>query len=133
MTLRTWKGTASTSRPNSGNWSWSGNWSPSGVPVAGDSVSLGGTTAYTLTLKVAATPNLNSMTISDGGATLAIGGSTLNIAGTINATAGHITIAGGKISDAGGLALGLGATLRGRGQWPRRSLAAARSRRAAVF
>ena len=119
MTLRTWKGSGSTSRPNSGNWNRSSSWSPSGVPVAGDSVSLGGTTTYTLTVNVSATANLNSMSIGDAGATLAIGGATLNIAGTsptaINVSAGHITIAGGKISDAGGLALGSGATLQGRG------------------
>ena len=119
MTLRTWKGSANTSRPNSGNWNRSGSWSPFGVPVAGDSVSIGGTSTYTLTMNIAATPNLNSMTISDGGATLAVGTATLNITSTsstaINVTAGHITIAGGKISDAGGLALASGSSLSGSG------------------
>ncbi|MGH9548015.1 MAG: DUF4347 domain-containing protein, partial [Terriglobales bacterium] len=119
MALRTWRGTASTSRPNSGSWSRSSSWSPTGVPVTGDSVLIGGSSTYTLSMNVAATPNLNSVTISDGGATLAVGTSTLNVAGTsstaINVTAGHITIAGGKISDAGGLALGSSASLKGSG------------------
>ena len=119
MTARTWKGSGPTWFPSSGNWNSSGNWSPSGVPVAGDSVAMGGFSTYTLTVNVAATPNLGSVTISDGGATLAVGASTLNVAGTsstaINVTAGHITIAGGKISDAGGLALASGTSLKGSG------------------
>src|SRR5690242_10085129 len=65
MALKTWKGSGSTSAPRSGNWSKSSNWSPSGVPLAGDSVVIGGHSTYTLTLNVAATPNLNSLTISD--------------------------------------------------------------------
>ena len=119
MALKTWKGSGSTSAPKSGNWSRSSNWSPSGVPLAGDDVVIGGSSTYTLTLNVTATPNLNSVTIRDGGATLAVGTSTLNVVGTsstaINVTAGHITIAGGKISDAGGLALASGASLSGSG------------------
>jgi hypothetical protein len=109
MATKTWKGSGSTATPTSGYWSRSKNWSPSGVPAAGNDVIIGGSSTYTLTLNVTAT--VNSVTISDSGATLAIGGSTLNVTGTsttfpaINVTAGHITIAGGKISDAGGLAL----------------------------
>ncbi len=87
----------------------SSNWSPSGVPVAGDDVVLGGTSTYKLTLNVSATPNLHSLTINDSHATLAIGSATLNVTGTsstaINVTAGDITIAGGKINDGGGMAL----------------------------
>src|SRR6516164_6713187 len=110
MAIRLWKGPwGTTSNPKSGNWNKSSNWSPSGVPVIGDDVVLGGTGTYTLTLNTAATPNLHSLTINDRRATLAIGNATLNVTGTsstaINITAGHITIAGGKINDAGGTAL----------------------------
>jgi len=123
MAIKTWKGTSggSTSTPKSGNWSKSSNWSPSGVPVAGDDVIIGGSGTYTLTLNVTATPNLKSVTISDSGAALAIGTSTLNVTGTsasfsaINVTAGQITIAGGKITDPGGLTLASGTSLSGSG------------------
>ena len=96
MATKTWKGSGSTSRPTNGSWNRSSNWSPSGVPAAGDGVIIGGGGTYTLTLNVAATPNLNSLTISDSGATLAIGTSTLNVTGTsptfsaINVTDGQI-------------------------------------------
>jgi hypothetical protein len=120
MATKTWKGpSTSTSKPSSGNWNKSSNWSPSGVPVAGDAVILGGSSTYTVTLNIAITPNLNSLSISDSGATLAIGTATLNVTGAsssaINVTAGHISIAGGKINDAGGLALASGASLTGWG------------------
>src|SRR6516225_2498130 len=110
MAIRLWKGpSGTTSNPKSGGWNSSSNWSPSGVPVTGDDVVLGGTGTYTLTLNISATPNLHSLTINDRRATLAIGNATLNVTGTsstaINVTAGHITIAGGKINDAGGMAL----------------------------
>src|SRR6516162_11791948 len=105
MTIRLWKGpSGTTSNPKSGNWNRSSNWSPSGVPVAGDDVVLGGTGTYTLTLNISATPNLHSLAINDGSATMAIGSATLNVTGTSN-TAGHITIAGGKIGDTGGMTL----------------------------
>src|SRR5215472_958140 len=120
MTTRLWKGpSGTTSNPKSGNWNKSSNWSPSGVPVAGDDVVLGGTGNYTLTLNISATPNLQSLTISDGGATLAIGSATLNVTGAsaaaINLTAGQITIAGGKINDAGGMTLAASSSLSGWG------------------
>ena len=110
MTISVWKGlSGTTSNPKSGNRNKSSNWSPSGVPVTGDDVVLGGTGTYTLTLNISATPNLHSLTINDRRATLAIGSATLNVTGTsstaINVTAGHITIAGGKINDARGMAL----------------------------
>jgi len=115
MTTRVWKGSSGTiSNPRSGNWNRSSNWSPSGVPVAGDDVVLEGTGAYTLTLNISATLNLDSLTIKDGSATLAIGSATLNST-AINITAGHITIAGGKISDAGGMALASSSSLSGWG------------------
>src|SRR6266567_1977988 len=102
MATKNWKGPGGTATPKSGNWSKTGNWSPSGVPGAGDDVVLGGSSTYTLTLNVSAT--VNSLTISDSGATLAIGTSTLTVAGTIDDQSGQIKIAGGKIS-AGSLAL----------------------------
>src|SRR5207237_6454854 len=93
MIIRLWKGqSGTTSNPKSGNWNRSSNWSPSGVPVAGDDVVLGGTGTYTLTVNISATPNLHSLTINDGSATLAIGSASLNVTGTIctaiNDTAG---------------------------------------------
>jgi hypothetical protein len=120
MATKTWKGpSGSTATPTSGNWNRSSNWSPSGVPAAGDNVIIGGNSIYTLTLNVSATANLNSLTIGDSGATLAIGNSTLNITGAstsaINVMTGRITIAGGKINDTGGLALASGTSLSGRG------------------
>src|ERR1700693_5017246 len=90
MATKNWKGSGSASTPSSGTWSRSKNWSPSGVPAAGDDVIIGGSGSYTVTLNVIATPNLNSLTISDNGATLAIGTSTLNVTGTsTSAINGH--------------------------------------------
>lgn len=117
MATKNWKGTGTTSRPSSGNWNKSSNWSQSGVPGAGDNVVLGGTSTYTLTLNISATPGLNSLAINDPSATLAIGSDTLNVTGTsstVNVTAGHITIAGGKINDAA-MTLASGSSLSGWG------------------
>ena len=120
MAAKSWKGPrGSTGSPTSGSWNKSSSWSPSGVPVAGDDVFLGGSGAYTVTLNVSATANLNSLTISDSGATLAIGTATLNVnyasTSAISVTAGNITIAGGKINDAAGITLATGTTLSGSG------------------
>ena len=72
MTVRTWKGPLGTpQQPKSGSWNKSSNWSPSGVPVTGDDVVLGGTGTYTLTLNISATRTLGSLTINDASATLA--------------------------------------------------------------
>src|SRR5437899_7761474 len=102
MATKNWNGPGGTATPKNGNWNKPANWSPSGVPGAGDDVVLGGSSTYTVTLNVSAT--VNSLSITDGSATLAIGSSTLNVTGTINDNglitaindkAGLITIAGG--------------------------------------
>src|SRR5579864_2587401 len=112
MTTRTWKGSGTTTKPKSGNWNKSSNWSPAGVPGVGDDVILGGGSTYTLTLNVS--PIVNSLTINDPGATLAIGAYTLTVTGQIDDKAGQITIVGGKIG-AAGLALASATSLSGWG------------------
>ena len=106
-----WKGSGTTTNPTSGNWSKPSNWSSSGAPGSGADVILGGNSTYTLTVNVSATANLDSLTITDPGATLALGSATLNVTGTgggatdrVDVQAGHITIAGGTIN-AGSLTL----------------------------
>ena len=111
MATKRWTGGGSTSGPHSGNWNVASNWSPSGVPTAGDDVVLGGSGIsgdYTVTLNIN-TPRLDSLTINDssffGQATLAIGSFTLDVTGTgsghTNAVSvsngNHITIVGGTI------------------------------------
>ena len=101
------------------NWNTPGNWSLGHVPLAGEDVVLS-RTLPTMTLNIASTPNLNSVTVSGNGTTtFAIGANTLNVTGAgasaISTTAGSITIAGGTINDSGGLALGSGTSLSGRG------------------
>ncbi|MGY4509012.1 hypothetical protein ACVIN2_002466 [Bradyrhizobium sp. USDA 3650] len=61
------------------NWNTAGNWSPSGVPVAGDDVILNRSGNQTLTLDVASSVALKSLTISNSLNTLAIGANTLNV------------------------------------------------------
>ena len=121
LTARSWA-----SPGTNGNWNTAGSWSPIGVPVAGDDVTIGGTSgsSYTVTLNVN-TPALDSLTMnfSNGAntATLAIGTNTLNVNGTgVGATDtlatsanNNITISGGGILNAG--TLSLGGTLTGTG------------------
>src|SRR5215471_6343398 len=118
MATKTWTAGGSVSKPKSGKWGTSSNWSPAGAPGAGDDVILGGSGSYTVTFDTN-TANLNSLTITDAGATLAIGSFALHVTGTgasaINLLAGRITIAGGTINDAGGFALASGASLSGAG------------------
>jgi hypothetical protein len=62
LVAKSWTGGGTTFNPLNGNWSNSGNWSPSGVPVAGDDVTLGGVGGYTVTLDVNSAP-LDSLTM----------------------------------------------------------------------
>src|SRR5207253_6248918 len=96
LATRTWQG-------GSTSWNTLGNWSPSGVPVAGDDVIIGSTGASAPFLDVN-TAALNSLTIS-ASRTLAVGTFTLNVTGTaaaaINllASGAQISIGGGTIND----------------------------------
>jgi alpha-tubulin suppressor-like RCC1 family protein len=91
-----------------GNWSVAANWTPNGVPAAGDDVTLPDlATTYTVTLDVNA--SLNSITLGAPGAsfspTLTIDNHTLTLAGASVVNAGS-TInlgAGGLINGAGNL------------------------------
>ena len=75
---------------------------------------------YVVTLNLANTPNLTSVTLQDATATLAVGANTLNVTGSaiaaIGLTAGHITIADGVINDSGGVTLAAGTDITGRGK-----------------
>jgi hypothetical protein len=118
MATKTWKGGGTTASPKSGNWGTSANWSPAGVPAAGDDVVTDGSGTYTVTF-TANTAALNSLTINNAAATLALGAFTLHVSGTgvsaINVQAGQITIAGGTVNDAGGMALASGTGVSGAG------------------
>jgi len=118
MATRTWKGGGTTANPKSGNWGTSANWSPAGVPAAGDDVVIDGSGAYTVTLN-GNTAALNALTINNSAATLVIATFTLHVSGTgasaINVRAGQITIAGGTVNDAGGMTLASGAGVTGAG------------------
>ncbi len=92
----------------SSNWNDPNNWTPTGVPLAGDDVVIGGTVGsdYTVTLDIDTTA-LDSLTLdfSNGTnvATLAIGTCTINVNGTGGTDAvtvsgnNAITIAGGVL------------------------------------
>jgi hypothetical protein len=118
MATKTWKGGGTTANPKSGNWGTSANWSPAGVPAAGDHVVIDGSGAYTVTLN-GNTAALNALTINNSAATLVIATFTLHESGTgvsaINVQAGQITIAGGTVNDAGGMTLASGTGVSGAG------------------
>jgi Hint domain len=96
-------GTGTTDDPISGNWNDAGNWSPSGVPAAGDTVFLSGgvdSTAYVVTLNTS-TNDLDSITIASfgGPVTLNITASgALNVSNTVSVGNASITMEGGQIS-----------------------------------
>src|SRR6516165_8347078 len=97
MSTKVWTGGRTTSNPNTGNWKTPSNWSPTGVPAAGDDVIIAGSGSYTVTLS--ANENCNTLTINNSTAALAIGKDTLGVGGSgasaINLQAGQITISGG--------------------------------------
>ncbi|MBR0843457.1 DUF4347 domain-containing protein, partial [Bradyrhizobium liaoningense] len=120
MATKTWTGGGTTIDPNSQNWNTAGNWSPSGVPAAGDDVIIGGSSggSYTVTLNTD-TPALNSLTINftANAATLSIGtGRTLNVTNTVSLTGTNgISISGTGTVNAGTLALGPSTNVTGAG------------------
>lgn len=107
MATAVWNGTT-------GNWSTTANWSggtgTGGIPGPNDDVVLGpSATGYTLTLDIAATPALDSLTIGAGGGPgaiiLAVGANTLNVTGSGAGATDTITLGetgGATISLAGG-------------------------------
>ena len=120
LVAKTWTGGATTTSPVAGLWNTASNWSPSGVPAAGDDVTIAGNTAYTLTLNVT-TAALNSVTIGStnaSGATLAVGANTLNVNGTgsgatdtLSLTGSNkVTIAAGGVINATTISLGASTT-----------------------
>jgi hypothetical protein len=50
MTSKVWTGGGTTSNPQSGTWDTKtkNNWSPTGIPAAGDDVTIGGTGSFTV-------------------------------------------------------------------------------------
>jgi hypothetical protein len=109
MTTINWTG-------GTGNWAQIIKWDLQRLPAPGDDVVLGGTTTYTSFIGTTNVfdPNsfsVDSVTISDPGATLGIrGGASLDITGTATTaldSSGTITLGdtsgGGTIKDAGGL------------------------------
>jgi hypothetical protein len=105
----------------SSNWNNASNWSPSGVPASGDTVTIGGVGnvgAYSVTLDIAA--SVSTLTISaTKGATLIVGANTLTVGSTsgtaitLSHSGDNITMTGGTITDAGGISLA--GTISGRG------------------
>lgn len=87
--LRTWTGNVSTS------WHTSGNWSPSGIPAAGDDVTVP-SSAPRMPSFFSGTTNLNSLTV-DG--TLTVSGGTLTVA--VDSTVENLNLAGGTIGGTG--------------------------------
>ncbi|MEP7171472.1 MAG: hypothetical protein ABI855_19030, partial [Bacteroidota bacterium] len=81
----TWTGTANT------NWSNSSNWSPSGIPGAGDNVTIaGGANTIALTANI----TINNITVNTG-ASINLHGFTLTSAGTSAFNNGTISNSGG--------------------------------------
>ena len=103
MATITWRG-------DSGNWSSGLSWSLFREPVASDSVLLGGSGPYTVTVDVAAAAQDVTLTavgaILDVKATLVLGGTLSLAAGTELVLAG--TIVGGTIDSTGGVNGGFG-------------------------
>jgi hypothetical protein len=94
---------------NGTSWNTANNWSPSGLPAAGDDVFLNVNGTHTLTLDITAssTPSFKSLTIQNSKNTLSIGAKTLNVnspgATGISVGDASITLAGGVINDSAGL------------------------------
>ena len=115
-TPRTWKGsgTGTTVNPADGNWSIATNWSPSGVPLAVDTLTIGSASqanAFTLTVDTAALAT--SITMNGNPASSRFTTLTLT-AGNSLATSGAITFNGtaatNVINGAGTLNAGTGIT-----------------------
>jgi hypothetical protein len=121
-TPRTWIGSGTTVNPGSGFWSIATNWSPSGVPLAIDPLTIGNatqTTAFTLTVDtaaLAASITMNGNPASSRFTTLTLtAGNSLATSGaiTFNGTAATNVINGAGTLTAGGGMTGTGTLLAG--------------------
>jgi hypothetical protein len=98
-----WTGGGTSDAPGSGEWNEAGNWSPSELPGAGDTVYIGDgfdSNPYVVTLDTS-TNDLDSIFIGGSGAfvTLNITGSgVLNVSNTVSVGNASITMEGGQIS-----------------------------------
>lgn len=84
---------------SSSNWSTTSDWSTSALPSSGDDVVLPGIIGgYTVTLDIAVTPPLDSLTIgipgSSGTAALAVGSNSLDINGSGTSATDRLTLTG---------------------------------------
>src|SRR5437763_56232 len=124
MAVVTW-----TNPGTNGTWSTAANWTPS-APAATDDVTIAGdaTLSYTVTLDLAATPALDSLTLGSGNVqsvTLSLGANTLDVTGagagftdtitlneaggaTISLASGAITAATLNLAAANSLVVGFG-------------------------
>src|SRR4051794_38870303 len=108
MAVKTWA-----TPGTSGNWNVDANWGPlPGVPAATDDVTIGGSaTAFTVTLDIATTGALDSLTLGDGvngNVILSLGANALDVSGAgVGATndillqgagGSTITVQGGSIT-----------------------------------
>ncbi len=92
--------------PTPGNWNLAANWSPAGVPIAGDTATISPAGTYTVTVNDTEAVGTLTMSGASGVQTLNISGGTLSIgsASTGNANA-IVTISSGTLNGSGGLAL----------------------------
>jgi hypothetical protein len=104
VATKTWTGGGTTANPLSGAWSKSADWSPAGVPQAGDDVIVDGSGSYKVTLG-GNTAALDSLLINNPGVTLAVGKFTLQVTGAgasaLHLQSGKMTIAAGTIAASG--------------------------------
>ena len=107
MTTFTW------SNGNGGDWSGVGNWSPDGVPGAGDVALIDLAGQYAISLDV---PEIGSLTLNATGVTLTPSG-TLKLDGSLDVKAGTLTVShtiqGGTLVADGGTIAYAGGTLDG--------------------
>ena len=96
--------------PGGGNWNESGKWSPSAIPGAADSATLGlpsgSTFPYVVNLTDAQA--INNLTLSAASATLAQSGGTLTVGGTFAVNAGAYNLSGGTLAVNGSLTTAAG-------------------------
>lgn len=93
MAVKTWDNTSG------GAWTTAANWSPAGIPGAGDDVVISALGSYRITLPIVsglASYPVNSLTLSAPGATLVFDATPLAVGSKVQLNAG--TVIGGMIS-----------------------------------
>ncbi len=73
-----------------GDWSTNTNWSPTGIPGAGDNATVA--LAGTYTVNLTGTQSANNVTLNAANATVNAFGGNLNLGGTMTLTAGNWTM-----------------------------------------